>query len=207
MIPDAKVRPASMFPCAGCRDCSRPRVPCKRHLAGRTTGPAPPRPCTDNHQAETEPAFRPLFDRNSNPPPASSPLLFPSFSCAWIQITWLDPTWMADTAEPKQLTAATVLATPILSGEIHAEPCRHLHVYAAPQCGARKTDPLIVPRPARRRRNADSTTLPDAARALSGTNPGDHGCEQALAFCAQRQCRGGVRLWQDTHCSRKHVGS
>src|SRR5271165_7152508 len=73
---------------------------------------------------------------------------------------------MADTAEPKQLTAATVLATPILSGEIHAEPCRHLHVYAAPQCGARKTDPLIVPRPARRRRDSVFTSLPDAARAL-----------------------------------------
>src|SRR5664279_5578411 len=114
---------------------------------------------------------------------------------------------MADTAEPKQLTAATVLATPILSGETHADPCRHLHVYAAPQCGARKPDPLIVPRPAWRRRNSVSTSLSDAARALSGPNPGDHGCEQALAFCAQRQCRGGVRLWQDADCTGEHAGS
>src|ERR1039458_5145702 len=105
---------------------------------------------------------------------------------------------MADTAEPKQLTAASALATPILSGEIHAEPCRHLHVYAAPQCGARKTDPLIVPRPARRRRNANSTTLPDAARALSGTNPGDHGCEQAMALARNAnvvaECGSGKTL-------------
>ena len=36
--------------------------PCKRHLAGRTTDPAPPRPCTDNRQAEIEPAFRPLLE-------------------------------------------------------------------------------------------------------------------------------------------------
>src|ERR1017187_6040328 len=114
---------------------------------------------------------------------------------------------MTDTAEPKQLTAATVLTTPIFSGEIHAEPCRHLLVHEAPQCGARKPDPLIVPRPARRRRNSVSTSLSDAARALSGTNPGDHGCEQALAFCAQRQCRGGVRLWQDADRTREHVGS
>ena len=35
---------------------------------------------------------------------------------------------MADTTEPKQLTAASALATPILSGETHADPCRHLHV-------------------------------------------------------------------------------
>src|SRR5664279_54956 len=132
MIPDAKVRPASMSPGAGCRDCRHLHGLCERYPAGRTTGPVPPRPCTDNRQAEIEPAFRPLFDRNSNPPPASSHLLFPCFSCAWRQITWLDPTWMADTAEPNQLIAATVLATPILSGEIHAEPCRHLHVYAAP---------------------------------------------------------------------------
>src|SRR5208337_4408872 len=114
---------------------------------------------------------------------------------------------MADTSEPKQLTAASAIATPILSGETHADPCRHLHVYAAPQCGARKTDSCIVPRPAWRRRNSVSTSLSDAARSLSGTNPGDHGCEQAVAVGSQRQCRGGVRLWQDAHCSRKHVGS
>src|SRR5208337_873614 len=114
---------------------------------------------------------------------------------------------MADTAEPKQLTAASALATPILSGETHADPCRHLHVYAAPQCGARKTDSLIVPRPAWRRRNSVSTSLSDAARALSSTNPGDHGCEQAVAVGKQcKRCRR-VRLWKDTDCSRKHVGS
>src|ERR1017187_6916894 len=114
---------------------------------------------------------------------------------------------MTDTAEPKQLTAATVLTTPIFSGEIHAEPCRHLLVHEAPQCGARKPDPLILPRPARRRRNSVSTSLSDAARALSGTNPGDHGCEQAVAVGEQCQRCRRVRLWQDTHCSRKHVGS
>src|SRR5271166_2473390 len=106
---------------------------------------------------------------------------------------------MADLAEPKQLTTASVLATPILSGEIHAESCRHLHVYAAPQCGAWRTDSLVVPRHAWRRRNSVSTSLPDAARALSGTNPGNHGREQAMALGSQRQCRGGVRLWQDSH--------
>src|SRR5271157_4069809 len=204
--PDAKAHRASTFPGAGCRDCRRPRVPCKRHLAGRTTCPAPPRPCTDNRQAEIEPAFRPLFDRNSNPPPASSPLLFPSFSRAWRQMTWLDPTWMADTAEPKQLTAASALATPILSGETHADPCRHLHVYAAPQCGARKTDPLIVPRPAWRRRNSVSTAFPDGACAISSANPCDHGREQALAIGEQRQRGRRVRLWQDADCSRSLSG-
>src|SRR5208283_555816 len=114
---------------------------------------------------------------------------------------------MADTSEPKQLTAASALATPILSGETHAEPCRHLHVYATPQCGARETDSLIVPRPAWRRRNSVSTSLPDAARALSGTNPSNHGREQAMALGSQRQCRGGVRLWQDSHRAGKHAGS
>src|SRR5664280_985838 len=114
---------------------------------------------------------------------------------------------MADTAEPKQLTTASVLATPILSGEIHAEPCRHLHVYAAPQCGARKTDSLIVPRPAWRRRNAVSTAFPDDPCTISGPDPGNYGGEQAMALGSQRQCRSGVRLWQDAHCSRKHVGS
>src|SRR5271157_2495376 len=98
---DAKAHLGSTFLGAGYRDCRRPRVPCKRHPVGRTTGQAPPRPCTGNPQAEIEPAFRPLFDRNSNLPPDSSPLLFPSFSRAWRQRTWLDPTWMADTVEPK----------------------------------------------------------------------------------------------------------
>src|SRR5271165_6292340 len=114
---------------------------------------------------------------------------------------------MADTAEPKQLTAATALATPILSGETHADTCRHLHVYAAPQCGARKTDSLIVPRPAWRRRNSVSTTLSDAARSISGTNPGDHGCEQAVAVGEQcKRCRR-VRLWQDADRTWEHAGS
>src|SRR5271165_5449343 len=122
--------------------------------------------------------------------PASYRLLFPSLSSAWKQITWLDPTWMADMAEPKQLTAASAPATPIFSGETHADPCRHLHVYAASQCGARKPYPLIVPRPTRRRPNSVSTSLPDAARALSGTNPGNHGCEQAVVVGKQcKRCR------------------
>src|SRR5664280_1134602 len=104
---------------------------------------------------------------------------------------------MANTAEPKQLTTAIVLAIPILSGEIHAEPCRHLHVYAAPQCGARKTDTLIVPSPARRRRSPVSAAFPNGESSISSANPCDHGREQALAIGAECQCRGGVWLWQD----------
>src|SRR5271166_6198326 len=114
---------------------------------------------------------------------------------------------MADTAEPKQLITASVLATPILSGEIHAEPCRHLHVYAAPQCGARKTDSLIVPRPAWRRRNSVSTAFPDGTGSISSPNPGNYGREQAMAIGSQRQCRCRMRCGQDTHRSRKHVGA
>src|SRR5664279_521104 len=114
---------------------------------------------------------------------------------------------MANTAEPKQLTTAIVLAIPILSGEIHAEPCRHLHVYAAPQCGARKTDTLIVPRPARRRRSPVSAAFPNGASSISSANPCDHGREQALAIGAECQCRGGVWLWQDADCTGEHAGS
>ena len=61
--------------------------------------------------------------------------------------------------------------------------------------------------PCTARRNSVSTSLPDAARALSGTNPGNYGREQAMALGSQRQCRGRVRLWQDAHRAGKHVGA
>src|SRR5271157_6053989 len=66
---------------AGCRDCRHLRGLCKRHLTVRTTGRALPRPGIRVRPAESEPVFRPLSDRNSTPPPASSHLLaFPEKS-------------------------------------------------------------------------------------------------------------------------------
>ena len=57
------------------------------------------------------------------------------------------------------------------------------------------------------RRGTVSIALAYAPRALSGPNPGNYGRQQAVAVGEQCKRCCGVRLWQDAHCSREHVGS
>src|SRR5271166_2261337 len=95
----------------------------------------------------------------------------------------------------------------LLSGELHAEPRYDSRLLEDTLRRNREKNFVILPSAARCRRSPFSVAFPNGARSISSPNAGNYGREQAVAVGKQcKRCRR-VRLWQDTHCSRKHVGS